>query len=374
MVDSEKRERLVYIDVVKAVSIMMIMMGHITSLPNPMDTLMSSVKITAFYVISGFLMAYTRSLHRRTPAQFTTNLLKTLAWPYLTFSVAAIIAKFLVVYSKYQDTARMMEKGLEAIRDTVFLKGIHSIWFLPTLFFGELIILLLFHLPKIFSILYACAAPFVFRISVPFTGTVAAAGYSELKTEFLKDVILVLSKSVSAAWFIGFGYLLLLLFKKWNILTGHYAAKFGAGIVLSALNVLAASYNHKINFNAMYYGTVPAHFFIGGTIGVIGLILLADAVTSKVPLNSLSYWGKNSLILMCTHVPLGFKKIARSGWHKLAKIPDQVCIGYYIHCFFVLGVLLLMMYGLCELINNHFPFMTRFPESHKNKTTSSKRA
>ena len=57
-----KSNRLGYIDSAKAISIIMIMFGHITSYDNPVDNWMSSFKVTIFYVISGFLIAYAGSV------------------------------------------------------------------------------------------------------------------------------------------------------------------------------------------------------------------------------------------------------------------------------------------------------------------------
>ena len=135
---TQQKKRLEYIDAAKALSIFMIMYGHITDLSNPVDTWMSSCKVCIFYVISGFLMAYSNALHKRTPWQFVKNISATLAWPYITFSVIAILVKAFYVFSKHWGMAAVADEIRKNVDLSLFLRGINSMWFLPTLFFGEL--------------------------------------------------------------------------------------------------------------------------------------------------------------------------------------------------------------------------------------------
>ena len=192
-------KRLNYIDATKGVAIMMIMLGHITALSNPVDTWMSSCKIAVFYVISGFLMAHTQSLHKRTPGQFCRNLVNTIAWPYFTFSILAILAKTFFVVSKHSGIEVIVDTLKENLAVSLSLKGINSMWFLPTLCFGELIILVLFMLPKPCKMVYALI------------GLLGMYGTTQLGeviglTDYFAYTINILGKSIVAAWFIGFGY------------------------------------------------------------------------------------------------------------------------------------------------------------------------
>lgn len=361
-----RRARLEYIDAVKAIAIMMIMMGHITALPNHFDTWLSSCKLTTFYVISGFLMAYTGALQKRSPAVFTGHLAKAVCWPYLTFSAGAILAKFFFTYTNTLNMGKALHSAMEAAVDALFLKGIHSMWFLPTLFFGELIIMALYHSPKAVRVIYALGALFTFRGAVFLKRMVQHSELPGIVRELARDLIYTGGKSVVAAWFIGFGYLIYLFMSRRDLLHGHYKAKFCAGAVMVLSNACLCQLNNSVNFNSCDMGNRPPVFVYGGTIGALGLILLLDAVSSRVDVSPLGYWGRNSLILMCTHVPFGFRTIARSGWNAVAHIPKYVGVNYFVQCFCVLGVLMLMEYGVIELINRFFPFMTRFPDVRKS--------
>ncbi len=360
-----QRKRLEYIDATKALAIFMIMYGHITTLSNPVDTWMSSCKVSVFYVISGFLIIYSDALHKRTPWEFVKNLTAAIAWPYLTFSIIATLVKTAYIFSRHAEPERIAKVFFDNLYSSIFLNGINSMWFLPTIFFGQLIILALYKIPRIFSVLYAVAGLLGFRLALGIMAKVSAAGLSEDTTTHIGYLVKMCGKSIVAAWFLGFGCCLFLLLQRTDWLEGHYRAKLAIGAVLTISNIWLSLHNRGANFNGLNMGTRPLLFIYGGTLGSIGLILLLDVASRYMPMGWLSYWGRNSLIIMCTHTALGFKRIAYNGWKNTAFIPDEPGLEYVIECFFVLLVLTLLMYGVIEGINGHLKFLTRWPGRKK---------
>ena len=83
----------------------------------------------------------------------------------------------------------------------------------------------------------------------------------------------------------------------------------------------------------------------------------------------MNFWGRNSLILLCTHTALGFKRIALNGWAYAANIPDHPGKEYIVECIFVLIILMLMMYGVIAFTNRYLPFLLRFPSGRKRADT-----
>jgi len=70
------KERIAYVDAAKGLSILMIALGHITKLGNPVDLWMSSFKVSIFYIISGFLMCYSGSVKNRNFRKLFVHCLK----------------------------------------------------------------------------------------------------------------------------------------------------------------------------------------------------------------------------------------------------------------------------------------------------------
>lgn len=358
--------RLGYIDSAKAVSIMMIMLGHITALGNPVDLWMSSCKICIFYVISGFLIAYRDTFKRRSPLKFVQNILCTIAWPYLTFSIIAIFAKCFYTFSKH--------KGWEAVQDTFienfckffFLKGINSMWFLPTIFFGEIILLLLFLCPVWIRAVYGAVGLAGLWLARTATAYLESSGMTEKTIENLSYLVNMSGKSLVAAWFLGFGYILYRLLSRWGIIEGHQMLKLIVGLGLTILNIVLSQLNEHVDFNLMTMGVRPALFVFGGTFGSIGIIFLLDVISEHIPMGALNFWGVNSLILMCTHTAMGFKGIAVGGWETVAYIPDHAGLEYVIENLLVLVILMLIMYSVIVFINKYLPGLTKFPVKQKS--------
>ena len=94
------KERIAYVDAAKGLSILMIALGHITKLGNPVDLWMSSFKVSIFYIISGFLMCYSGSVKSRDFREFSGKLLKSLGIPYIVFSIIGTLFKKACVYIK----------------------------------------------------------------------------------------------------------------------------------------------------------------------------------------------------------------------------------------------------------------------------------
>ena len=361
-----EKKRLEYIDAAKAVSIMMIMYGHITDISNPVDTWMSSCKVCIFYVISGFLMAYTNGLGKRTPGQFAANITRSLAWPYIIFSVITIAVKSMYVFLKHDGIPSAVALMKVNLIKSVFLEGINSLWFLPTLYLGELLILALFLSPKPVKYLFSLLGLFAFIPGRLIISTMESSGMSEGTVIALTYLVKALSKSVVAAWFIGFGYVFYLFCRKKDLLHGHEALKLTAGLVFTISNVFLSLMNRGVNFKHLDMGNKPLLFIYGSVFGSLGIILLLDVLSNHVSLRHLNYWGKNSLILMCTHTGLGFRAMAVAGWQKVAYIPKTAGLEYFVETCAVLVLLLLMMYGVIEVINNYCPFLTKFPSSKRN--------
>lgn len=347
----EERKRLDYVDAAKGLSIIMIMMGHITSYTNPLDNWMSSFKVSVFYIISGFLMCYTGSVKKRTFSVFLKKILKSLALPYGVFSVLATLYNGAVVFLKHRPSSEVVHTILVSACDSVFMKGIHSMWFLPTIFFGEIIFFWIMKSPKVIKVAYAVAG--LFMITLFRKIGIYCAGLSPvLLHAALPRLANAFGKSFMAAWFLGAGYIIFMVYKK----IPSYNVKLAAGLVLTVINIFISRLNEHVDINLMKEGVRPYMFYITGIVGSVGAIMLLDFISHYVKLTFLDYWGKNSLIVMCTHTALGFKNIALKGWKSVCYIPSEGNFEYICQCLVVLGILMLMMYTVIFIINTYFPF------------------
>jgi len=353
----KKKERLAYVDAAKGLSILMIALGHITDFGNPVDNWMSSFKVSIFYIISGFLMCYTGSAKRRDFKEFTGKILKSLGVPYLCFSIIGIIFKTGCKYLKHKSGKVIYKTFIRYLYDSLFLKGINSMWFIPTLFIGEIIFFWLLRSPKVIKFMYAIAGPFAIKLSDILVTAFSPGGVLKLPEGDIYDnavrLVNAVCKGFSAAWFLGAGYILYCYYKKIK----SYNIKLAAGVPLSVLNLVLSQINTGVDFNQMKEGKYPYMFYICGIIGSLGAIMLLDFITSYIQLAFLDYWGRNSMIIMCTHTLLGMRTVAYEGWKEVAFMPKTGSLEYICECLVVLAILLMIEYSIVEIINSKFPFL-----------------
>lgn len=351
------KERIAYVDAAKGLSILMIALGHITKLGNPVDSWMSSFKVSIFYIISGFLMCYSGSAKSRNFKEFSGKLLKSLGIPYIVFSIIGTLFKTACVYLKHKPADKVWETFLGYFYDSIFLKGVNSMWFIPTLFIGEIIFFWLLRSPKVIKAVYAAAGLFAIKMSFITSSLFMAGGALEMPPGDALDNVVKLSnaifKGVSAAWFLGAGYIIYIFYSRLK----KPAIKLAAGITLSVFNLVLSQINTGVDFNQMKEGVYPYLFYICGITGSVGAILILDFITTYARLDFLDYWGKNSLIVMCTHTVLGMRTVAYEGWKKVAFIPKTAGLEYICECLVVLAILLMIEYSITEIINSRFPFL-----------------
>ena len=351
------KERIAYVDAAKGLSILMIALGHITKLGNPVDLWMSSFKVSIFYIISGFLMCYSGSVKKRNFKEFAGRLLKSLGIPYISFSIIGTLFKTACVYLKHKPSHRVIETFWDYFYDSIFLKGVNSMWFIPTLFIGEIIFFWILRSPKVIKVLYAAAGLFAIQLSAITSSLFMAGGVLEMPQGYaLENVIKLLNavfKGVSAACFLGAGYIIYIFYSRLK----EPGIKLLAGIPLSIFNLVLSQINTGVDFNQMKEGTYPALFYICGITGSVGAILVLDFITAYARLNFLDYWGRNSLVVMCTHTVLGMRTVAYEGWKKVAFIPNTAGLEYICECLVVLAILLMIEYSITEIINSRFPFL-----------------
>ncbi|MCR5202894.1 MAG: acyltransferase family protein [Lachnospiraceae bacterium] len=349
-----ERKRLDYVDAAKGLSIIMIMMGHITSYYNPLDQWMSSFKVSVFYVISGFLMCYTGSVKNRTFKEFIKKLFMNICVPYIWFCVLGLLFKIVINLLRHKSIAAVISVVRVYAIHSVCLKGINSMWFIPTLIIGEIVFYILLRTNWFVWILYGIIGPFSITIfSVLYNKFEAIPDKHSVKYLGGTDLMSALGKGFMAAWFIGAGYLIYVIYKK---LENKYI-KLILGIIFSVSNYFISYINPHVDINLLKEGDRPYLFYVTGIVGSIGAIMILDFISSFVKLTFLDYWGKNSLIVMCTHTVLAYKAIAYEGWRWMAHFKEANSAEYILHCFIVLALLMLMQYTVIHIINNYLPFL-----------------
>ncbi|MBQ2320887.1 MAG: acyltransferase family protein [Lachnospiraceae bacterium] len=350
------KQRIAYVDAAKGLSILMIAMGHITKISNPLDMWMSSFKVSIFYIISGYLMAYSGSITSRNFKEFIQKLLKSLVVPYVSFSIIGIIFKTGCVFLKHKPAIQVHDTFMEYLYDSIFLKGINSMWFLPTIFLGEIIFFWIIRSPKVIKAVYAVLGLFGITFGNKIFDLVGGIESLQAHPDTADNILRLasaVSKGIMAAWFIGAGYLIYFYYRK----ISDVYVKTGIGVSFTVINIILSQINSSVDIILLDEGKYPPLFYVCGIVGSVGAIALLDVISGFRELTFLDYWGKNSLIVMCTHTVLGFRTIVYNGWKSVAYIPKIGNFEYICECLVVLAILLLIEYSIVEIVNSKLPFL-----------------
>lgn len=281
------KQRFDYIDATKGVAILCITFLHFEQgvIPAWLNTWIGLFMISAFYVTSGWVSGINnRSLR---PKELLKKRIKQLGVPYLWFSLLIIAFDTLWVLLGF------MEKGilLRDIYKTIVLRGIGTLWFLPVLVIGEYIFALIrntkrFWLWGAIGLAITLVVNFVYN-----TYWLPISENSELH-RIIDAPMQPIVRGLYAWPIIAIGFITA---KKWGyrIIKENKMKLFAISALLFAISILLVV---KPTFNIYYISGV-----LNNTLPAIAFICLFAVFSRNMITSFFSYWGVNSLILMCTH-------------------------------------------------------------------------
>lgn len=332
---AKEQKRIRFLDVAKGIGILMVTFGHITELDNPVDHYMSLYKITLFYFVSGYLLSYLNRYRETGYGKYFLGVCRHIGLPYVLFSIAAIAIRMFKAFLKFEDVGPVFH---EHFMDFITLEGIATLWFLPTIFFSQIILFII--VKNIDSILgkIVLASVAVWPVGVLMYWNTYDPGIGPQS---------VAAKSIIAVWFMAAGFMY------------HYAIhdrldprfRFVIGVALSVFTFWLSRYSLRIDFNMMKFGEMPWVFFVGGITGSLGLLMVLEGLEKIYTPRLLEYFGINSLIIMCAQRGLQFLNVITAGWGKVFRLTEVVCARFYVERLCILILLLFMSAGLIELIN-----------------------
>lgn len=345
-----KKRRIKYIDLCKGLGILMVTWGHITKLDNPVDTWGSSFKMAIFFVAAGYLIRYADSYRTQTFGGYAFKLLKSLMVPYVLFSILSIGFRFATMIMKHRIDIPALKSYILA---TITFRGTFALWFLPVLFIAEILFFCLIKfLPKWMRVIVLVMIP-VFAIWESYYLRYLIATLNPLTFERVSFLILPISKALVALWFLEIGHVGYRLFAKIESL----GIRFGVGMIFTIGNMILAQYNIGVDLNNMSLGIHPPIFFVTGILGSFGALFVFEFLENYLPFTILNYFGKNSLILMCTQRPFYIISTATAGWKIISGMPGIMAWRYYVDCTGALILVMIIEYSVITFINSKAKFL-----------------
>ena len=252
------KKRLNYIDNAKGIAMFAITITHLTNSKLYESTFFSLFKVVVFYVIAGMIISEKAQKDITIMSLVRKRGLR-LMIPYIFFSVLVILIH---MFRAVLLSENLMSTFKMDFFNFISLRGISTLWFLPTLFIGEIIFMLIINYKwnvRFCVVLLPIAG---LGIKWMLTNIFPVVINSEEALAIISNVVLVIGKSEIALWFMIVGYMLFksALFCKYE----KYIA-----IVSLLMTILISSFNPRIDLNSLYLGKNPVLFFLGGGMEVL---------------------------------------------------------------------------------------------------------
>lgn len=327
--------RKAYLDNVKGIAIIFVILGHIISVSNSFEKWFYSFHLPLFFIVSGILIHLCYYKKDRIEFNFMKKL-KSFGIPYVTFASFSTLALALLSFLK-GESSKVILKGLKSnIKSILLLKGVKATWFLPCIFIGIFLFCTIYNVCKNKKIV-----PFIISILflIPFIKIDLVSISSEL----------VLYRGLIAACWIMIG------FYAYPKVDGS-KVKWSHVLLLLLGSFVFYRLNSKI-FDLCYLSLYdPLLYLVCGTIGSFGILLLCKKIEEKnIKLSLLNFLGKNSLTIFGTHmIIITYIKYLIP---KLFVGGGTFINNSFISVSIILILVLLIEIPIIYVINHFFPFL-----------------
>ena len=398
------KQRLAFIDRAKGIGILMVVFSHLSSMTgfgNRLWSWYNPFMLTLFFMISGG-MRRKRERGKAFPA-FVRHRAYALLLPYFVFDILALGIQTVLNYWRggVPETAAKLQIGLVRI---FTLRGLGPDWFLPVLFFAELLLdlCLRYGRKSIAEVREYCrsggnsgtAGSLPFTTAVLFAVSVVAVFCLDGdRLAVLGPFRFVIVKTLAAAGFLVLGYACMPIMQT---IPGLFPA---AAISLIGTLLIAGRYN--LDFNQLDFGSRPLLLYADtllGTCFVLCVSRIPDLIRERFggeqqekqgrqrgqqerqqdqqeklqdqqekqrenPRGLLQEFGRESLTIMCTHLEWQIVPIIHFGWAAVAGMSPQEGKRFYAEMLIKLGLVMAVELGLIPALRRLMPWLYRKPAS-----------
>ena len=260
------KEKLIWIDNLKAIGIFAVILGHIAS---PFGTFIYSWHMPLFFMIAGFFIKFDLSLK-----EFIIKDFKRLMIPYFLFAIVGLLLETIKRIALHRESLDYIHeiKAVFIWMDMSSLINTYAfvLWFLPTLFFARVFLVVInkfiqniFFQFFIVSILFSCS--------------------------FLVQLPLGIDNSLNAILFLFLGNVFFRFYQENKILYFLLILLVGLYIIYGLPSLDMATKTYQNVFLNIVFASSVVYFFI--------LMFKKLNYTSKF----LTIWGGNTMLLFIIH-------------------------------------------------------------------------
>lgn len=344
-----KKTRLEYLDMVKGIGIIGITIMHSTLISSEIASRVSLAATPLFFLVSGMLIGRTGEADRPMK-EVLQRKGRSLMVPFLCFSLIYIARDFI---NAVQGKCDMPVVGTD-ILDLVTFWGTSVLWFLTTLFFSDILFIFLRKKRSAVQTYLICLILTVLSFFLNgFLLKQENAALSSLPLYALIRFVRALLRAVYALPFLCVGYALFEHFRGfWEAERKCSVPQIAGGVFLLGLGGFFASLLLIFDFRMLYFGERPVLAYLTAMLLSAGALLICKNCR---PVRWLAYLGKNSLIIMATHVDFYFMYLGLSLANRVNNYIPRWNRAFY--PMIVFGTVLALEVVCITVINRFFPFL-----------------
>lgn len=341
------KERIAYLDIARGIGMILVVMGHVEYVNATLRQFISAFHMPLFFLISGILI-WEKQEEKRSFIELVKRKLRSIMIPYVVFSLLSFVVEGSRIAIKGLDEWDVV---LRQLYQSLCLQGVSTLWFLPALFMSELLFI---GLRKKTQNGFTIAGVSVIVIAVAWLNTIEKAWYQlhadSLAWGMLHDILSMLLRNLFCIGFVGAGYylgkyILPKLDKVW--------LAFSATLAFGMLACLVIPMNWGVDLRYMNLGNLPLFLTgaVSGTLTVLFISRILETVPVCRPL--LGFYGRNSLIIMVTH--MDFRVLYCS--IGLATLLQQLYDNQTIFCICIVVLVFVIEIPIIWFVNRYLPMI-----------------
>lgn len=322
------KDRIDYFDCCKGVLIIFVVLGHVMPEATDIHVWIYAWHMPAFFVVNGLLLTYVGFSNRpllKHGGVIWKGILKLLV-PYFAYGGILLFARWANSGFEYSNLRwQLIDLGTFC--------GIGATWFLPCLFFAQVIYWLVVRASNLLALHKIGSS--VFKL--------AAALMLALIAFYMPDfcfVTFVCYRAAMAASFIIVGdlmFTLIMSFRKFSIPKQWF---FTVSLFLAECGIFWLTGKNEGALNVLHFGN-PVLYLLNAYLGTVMILAILSALeispVGAEARNVLKYFGNNSLIVLGTHQVLML----------VCRIPVKE--GYLWNIFWCIAVLVLEVPVICAI-------------------------
>lgn len=291
-------KRIAYLDVAKGIGMLLVVMGHVEYIDIGLRQFITVFHMPLFFLISGILLEEKKEENKAFAGLFKRKLQRIMV-PYAVFSMLSFLLESFRILIKDLDQWNVV---LRQLFQSCCLQGVSTLWFLPALFISEMLFIgIRKKASHVGTIVITMLLVIVCSMGNQYEQLFYEYHAVSRQYRLLHDVCSMVIRNTFCIGFVCAGYYVNKYFLK---ITKSYSRNFFGLIICSILALLLISNAGGADLRFMEFGFLPI-YLTAAVMGSVTVILFSRFLEYLpiMPIRKMAeYYGKNSLIIMVTHL------------------------------------------------------------------------